>query len=175
VAKVRPVARLLTALGIPLVGPTVAKTLVRRFRSIDALLAAPAEELEAIDGVGGEIVASLQAWGAEPETRQLIEKLRAAGVRLEDPEPEGGIDDSLAGVTLVITGTLDAYSRDEAKAAAEQKGAKVTGSVSKKTTAVVAGANAGSKLAKATDLGVPVLDEAGFIRLLAEGRGVLLE
>ena len=175
VAKVRPVARLLTALGIPLVGPTVAKTLVRRFRSIDALLAAPAEELEAIDGVGGEIVASLQAWGAESETRQLIEKLRAAGVRLEDPEPEGGIDDSLAGVTLVITGTLDAYSRDEAKAAAEQKGAKVTGSVSKKTTAVVAGANAGSKLAKATDLGVPVLDEAGFIRLLAEGRGVLLE
>ena len=76
-------------------------------------------------------------------------------------------------MTLVITGTLDAYSRDEAKAAAEQKGAKVTGSVSKKTTALVAGANAGSKLAKAADLGVPVLDEAAFTRLLAEGPGAI--
>jgi DNA ligase (NAD+) len=172
-AKDRPVARLLTALGIPLVGPTVAKTLVRRFRSMDALMAATSEELEAIDGVGPEIVASLQSWAADPETRTLIDKLRASGVRLADPEPAGGIDDSLAGVTLVITGTLDAYSRDDAKAAAEQKGATVTGSVSKKTTALVAGANAGSKLAKATDLGVPVLDEAAFTRLLAEGPGVI--
>ncbi len=172
-ANDRPVARLLTALGIPLVGPTVAKTLVRRFWSIEALMAASAEELEAIDGVGPEIVASLQSWAEDPETRLLIDKLRAAGVRLEDPEPEGGVDDSLAGVTLVITGTLDGYSRDGAKAAAEQKGAKVTGSVSKNTTALVAGANAGSKLVKATDLGVPVLDEAAFTRLLAEGPAVI--
>jgi DNA ligase (NAD+) len=172
-AKDRPVARLLTALGIPLVGPTVAKTLVRRFRSIGALRAATTEELEAIDGVGPEIVASLQAWSSDPETDRLIVKLQAAGVRLEDPEPVGGVDDSLAGMTLVITGTLTTYSRDEAKAAAEQKGAKVTGSVSKKTSALVAGANAGSKLAKATDLGVPVLDEAAFDRLLADGPGVL--
>jgi DNA ligase (NAD+) len=172
-ARDRPVARLLTALGIPLVGPTVARTLVRRFWSIESLMAASPDDLEAIDGVGPEIVASLQAWAADPETRLLIDKLRAAGVRLEDPEPEGGIDDSLAGVTLVITGTLDAYSRDEAKVAAEQKGAKVTGSVSKRTTALVAGANAGSKLAKAADLGVPVLDEAAFTRLLAEGPGAI--
>jgi len=171
-ARGRPVARLLTALGIPLVGPTVAKMLIRRFRSIDKLLATPAEELEAIDGVGPEIVASLQAWGADAETRRLIEKLRSAGVRLEDSEPEGA-GDSLAGVTLVITGTLNTYSRDEAKAAAEQKGARVTGSVSKNTTAVVAGANAGSKLARATELGVPVLDEAAFDRLLAGGPGAL--
>ncbi|MDH3539659.1 MAG: NAD-dependent DNA ligase LigA [Acidimicrobiia bacterium] len=174
-AKDRPVARLLTALGIPLVGPTVAKGLVRRFRSIDAVRAATAEELAAIDGVGPEIVASVQAWGTDPETGRLIAKLQAAGVRLEDPEPEGGIDDSLAGITLVITGTLTTYSRDEAKAAAEQKGAKVTGSVSKKTSALVAGANAGSKLAKAAELGIPVLDEAAFGRLLAEGPGVLPE
>ncbi|MBT8192375.1 MAG: NAD-dependent DNA ligase LigA [Acidimicrobiia bacterium] len=172
-ARDRPVARLLTALGIPLVGPTVAKTLVRRFRSIEALMSAAPDELDAIDGVGPEIVASLQSWAADPENRRLIAKLQAAGVRLEDPAPEGGVDDSLAGVTLVITGTLDAYSRDEAKASAEEKGAKVTGSVSKKTTALVAGANAGSKLARATDLGVPVLDEAAFTRLLADGPGVI--
>jgi DNA ligase (NAD+) len=172
-AKDRPVARLLTALGIPLIGPTVAKTLTRRFRSIDRLLAAPAAELEAIDGVGSEIVASLQAWGADPETLVLIEKLRSAGVRLEDSEPEGGLDEFLAGVTLVITGTLAGFSREEAKAAAEKRGARVTGSVSKATTALVAGANAGSKLATATDLGVPVLDEAAFGRLLSEGRGAL--
>ncbi len=172
-AKDRPLARLLTALGIPLVGPSVAKLLTRRFRSIDRLLAARPAELEAIDGVGPEIVASLQAWGADRETRSLIQKLRSAGVRLEDPEPEGGVDDSLAGMTLVITGTLDGYSRDQAKSAAEHKGARVTGSVSKNTTAVVAGANAGSKLAKATDLGIPVLDEAAFDRLLAEGPGAL--
>jgi DNA ligase (NAD+) len=172
-ARDRPVARLLTALGIPLVGPTVAKTLVRRFRSIAALRAATSEELEAIDGVGPEIVASLQAWSDDPETGRLIAKLESAGVRLEDPEPEGGVYDSLAGLTLVITGTLTSRSRDEAKAAAEQKGAKVTGSVSRKTSALVAGANAGSKLAKATELGVPVLDETEFDRLLADGPGVL--
>ncbi|MBT8203136.1 MAG: NAD-dependent DNA ligase LigA [Acidimicrobiia bacterium] len=172
-AKDRPLARLLTALGIPLIGPTVARTLTRRFPSIDRLLAASPDELEAIDGVGPEIVASLQAWATDPETVRLIDKLRAAGVRLEDPEPEGGRDETLAGLTLVITGTLDDFSREAAKAAAEDKGAKVTGSVSKKTSALVAGANAGSKLAKATDLGVPVLDEAAFKKLLADGPGIL--
>jgi DNA ligase (NAD+) len=172
-AKDRPLARLLTALGIPLVGPTVAGTLTRRFPTMESLLAADAAALEAIDGVGPEIVTSLQRWAADPETRVLIDKLRAAGVRLEDPVPEGGRDDSLAGVTLVITGTLENYSREAAKSAAESKGAKVTGSVSKKTTVVVAGANAGSKLAKAAELGVAVLDEAGFEQLLAEGRDVL--
>ena len=168
-AKDRPLARLLTALGIPLVGPTVARTLTRRFPTMDLLMGADAAELEAIDGVGPEIVASLRSWADDPETRALIDKLRAAGVRLADPVPEGGLDETLAGVTLVITGTLESYSRDGAKAAAEGKGAKVTGSVSKKTSALVAGANAGSKLAKANDLGIPVLDEAGFDRLLSEG------
>lgn len=172
-ARDRPLARLLTALGISLVGPTVARALTRRFPSVDRLLAASAEELEAIDGIGPEIVASVQSWGSDPETMALIEKLRTAGVRLEDPEPAGGIDDSLVGITLVITGTLAGYSRDGAKAAAEDKGAKVTGSVSKKTSALVAGANAGSKLAKATELGVPVLDEEGFELLLAEGSEAL--
>ena len=168
-ARDRPLARLLTALGILLVGPTVAKTLTRRFPSIDRLLAASAEDMESIDGIGPEIVASLQSWGSDPETTALIEKLRAAGVRLEDPEPEGGVDDSLVGITLVITGTLEGFSRDGAKTVAENKGARVTGSVSKNTSALVAGSNAGSKLARATELGVPVLDEKGFEKLLAEG------
>ncbi len=174
-AKDRPVARLLTALGLPLVGPTVAKSLTRRFWSIDLLMAASAQDLAAIDGIGPEIVSAVQAWASDPETIALVEKLRAAGVRLEDPEPESGIDESLAGVTLVITGTLERFSREKAKAAAENKGARVTGSVSKKTTALVAGANAGTKLAKATDLGVPVLDEAGFETLLAQGAEALTE
>lgn len=172
-AKDRPLARLLTALGIPLIGPTVARTVARKFRSMDAILDASTDELESIDGIGPEIVRSLREWAADPESRALIHKLRDAGVRLADPEPEGGVDESLAGVTLVITGTLATFSRDGAKAAAEEKGARVTGSVSKKTTALVAGANAGSKLAKAEELGIPVLDEQSFQRLLREGPQVI--
>lgn len=171
-AKDRPLARLLTALGIPLVGPTVAKSLTRKFRSIDALVAASEEDLAAIEGIGPEIVSSIRRWAQDPETAKLIEKFRQSGLRLSDPEPEAG-SDLLEGLTLVITGTLNNYSRDEAKAAVEERGGKVTGSVSRKTSALVAGESAGSKLAKAEQLDVLVIDEATFTRLLADGPAAL--
>ncbi len=172
-ARDRPLARLLTALGIPLVGTTVARTLARNFPSMDRLALASDEELAAVEGFGPEIVRSVRMWADDPETKKLIKKLGAAGVRLADPEPEDGLDESLAGVTLVITGTLEGFSREAAKAAAEVRGAKVTGSVSRKTSALLAGSNAGTKLVKAQDLGVPVIDEAAFVRLLRQGPGVL--
>jgi len=172
-ARDRPLARLLTALGIPLVGGTVARVLARRFGSLDGLLGASEDELGSIDGIGPEIARSLRMWSADPESRRLVEKLRAAGVRLAD-EPAAGVDRSLlAGVTVVITGTLEGYSRDQARAAVEDRGGKVAGSVSRKTTAVVVGESPGSKAQKAQELGVPTLDEAAFTRLLAEGPAAL--
>lgn len=172
-AKDRPLGQLITALGIPLVGGTVARVLARRFRSMERLLAASDEEMAEVDGIGPEIARSVREWAHEPETAELVAKLAAAGVRLEDPEPEGIDLELLEGVTLVITGTLDGLSRDAAKTAVEDRGGKVTGSVSKKTSAVLAGASPGSKLAKAEQLGVPVIDETVFARLLEEGPGAL--
>jgi DNA ligase (NAD+) len=172
-AKDRPLARLLTALGIPLVGGTVARLLTRRFRSVEALAAASDDELAAIEGIGPEIVRSIRAWAEDPETLRLVSRLRAAGVRLSDPHPEGVDTTRLAGVTVVITGALEHFSRDEARAAVEDRGGRVTGSVSAKTSALVVGEAPGSKLQKASDLGVPVLDEEGFTRLLAEGPAFL--
>ncbi len=172
-ARDRPLARLLTALGIPLVGGTVARLLARRFRSLPRLLDAPEEELEAIEGIGPEIVRSVREWAGDGENAALVGKLAAAGVRLEDPEPEGVVTGLLEGVTLVITGTLESLSRDKAKEAVEDRGGKVTGTVSKKTTALVAGASPGSKLAKAEQAGVPVIDEAMFMELLEKGPDAL--
>lgn len=172
-ARDRPLARLLTALGIPLVGGTVARLLARRFGSLGALLDASPADLEALEGIGPEIVRSVREWAGDPENRALVERLGTAGVRLADPEPEGGRSDVLAGVSVVLTGTLDGFSRDEAKAAVEDRGGRVTGSVSSKTSALVAGESPGSKMAKAHDLGIPVLDEAGFRRLLEQGPSAL--
>jgi DNA ligase (NAD+) len=168
-ARDRPLGRLLTALGIPLVGGTVARTLARRFLSMDRLLDATEEELEAIDGIGPEIVASLRSWAGDPGNRALVARLAEAGVRVADPEPEGVDRSLLEGLTLVITGTLDGFTREAARLAVEDRGGKVAGSVSKKTTAVVVGASPGSKAAKAEELGVPILDEAAFSRLLEAG------
>jgi DNA ligase (NAD+) len=168
-AKDRPLERLLRALGIPLVGGTVAATLARRFRSMDKIMAASIEELAAIDGIGPEIVASVQAWASDAGNRALIDKLKAAGVRMSDPEPQGIDNTLLAGVTLVLTGTLQSLSRDEAKNAIEDRGGKVTSSVSRKTTAVVVGESPGSKAAKAAELGRPILDEAAFLAMLKTG------
>jgi DNA ligase (NAD+) len=172
-ARDRPMGRLLTALGIPLVGGTVARVLARRFLSMDRLLDATDEELEAIDGIGPEIVASVCSWADDPANRDLIARLGAAGVRLEDPEPEGADRSLLAGVTLVITGTLEGFTREAARIAVEDRGGKAAASVSKKTTAVVAGESPGSKVTKAQELGVPILDEAAFMDLLDKGPGVL--
>jgi len=168
-ARERPLARLITSLGVPLVGNTVARLLARRFGSMEAILGASEDDLAAVDGIGPEIARSMRSWADDGDNLRLIAKLEAAGVRLADPDAGPAPEPTLAGATLVITGTLDGYSRDAAKAAVMDRGGKVTGSVSGKTTAVVAGASPGSKLQKAEDLGIPVLDEAGFERLLAEG------
>ena len=172
-AKDREVGRLLTGFGIDHIGGTVARVLARRFGSIDALSNATEDDITEIDGIGPEIAGSVVAWFADEENTRLVEKMRNVGVRMEDPFVEDEGSDLLDGITVVITGSLDGYSRSEAKAAVEERGGKVTGSVSGKTTALVAGASPGSKMAKATDLDVPVLDEEGFARLLEEGPGSL--
>ncbi len=174
-ARDRPVSRLLTALGIPLVGGTVARLLARRFRTLPRIMEATGEELADVDGIGPEIVRSVQEWSSRDENRALVGRLGEAGVRLADPEPEGVDGGLLEGVTVVITGTLDAMSRDKAKEAVEDRGGKVAGSVSGRTSALIAGAGPGSKLAKAESLGVPVLDEAAFLDLLERGTAALPE
>ena len=169
-AKDRDLGRLLTALGIPMVGGTVARTLAREFRTLRRLLAAAPEDITAVHGIGSEIARQLGEWADDPVNVELVDKLEAAGVRLEDPEPERSDGaDLLKGMSFVLTGTLDDYTRDEATAAIEARGGRVVGSVSSKTGYLVAGASAGSKLAKAQALGVTVLDEAGFNALLANG------
>jgi DNA ligase (NAD+) len=151
----------------------VARLLARRFRSIDALLAADGDDIGAVEGIGPEIVRSLRAWAEDWATLELVDKLRAAGVRLSDPEPAGVDTKLLDGLAVVITGTLDGYSRDQARAAVEDRGGRVTGSVSKKTSALIVGESPGSKFQRARELGVPVLDEEGFARLLSEGPSAL--
>ncbi len=173
-ARDRPLRRFIIGLGIRHVGPAAAKELARRYRSIDSLLSADVDELTAIDGVGPKIAAAWAGWASDPENRDLIERFRAGGVRLDDPEPVGVSEDQLDGLTFVITGTLDGLSRDEVKAMLEDRGAKVTGSVSGKTTAVVAGESpGGSKITKAEALGVRVLNQADLDRLLSVGPGFL--
>jgi DNA ligase (NAD+) len=165
-SKDRPIWRLLVGLNIPHVGSTIAITLARAFGSIDALAVAAEERIDGIDGIGPEIARSVHAWFADPVNLGLIEKLRAAGLRLEDePEAPAG-EQPLLGITVVLTGTLPTLSREEATAAAQAAGAKVVGSVSKKTDFVVVGENPGSKAAKAEQLGVEMIDEAEFLRRL---------
>jgi DNA ligase (NAD+) len=163
-SKDRPLGRLLVSLNIPHVGWTVAHLLARSFLSVDALAAATEEDIAAVEGVGPIIAASVVEWFADEHNRTLIEKLRAAGVRMADPEPELPPEGPLSGKTLVLTGTLAALSREEATRAAEEAGGKITSSVSKKTDFVVAGESPGSKLAKAEQLGVEVIDEAEFLK-----------
>ncbi len=169
-ARDRPLARLLAALGIRGVGSTVAELLARHFHSIDALAAAHQEDLEALEGIGPHTARAVVEWFANPRNRRLIEKFRAAGVRLADEPAEADTTpQTLAGLTFVLTGTLPHLKRNEAKALIEQHGGKVTGSVSRKTSYVVVGENAGSKLAKAQSLGIPTLDEAGLLALIEKG------
>jgi len=169
-ARQAPLARILTGLSIRHVGPVAAVELARQFRSVDRIDEATEEELAAADGVGPIIAASVKQWFAEDWHREILRKWRAAGVRMED---EGAGEDEgprpLEGLTVVVTGTLTAHTRDGAKDALQSRGAKVTGSVSKKTSFVVAGDNPGSKYDKAMQLKVPVLDEEGFAVLLGQG------
>ncbi|MEU3241663.1 MULTISPECIES: NAD-dependent DNA ligase LigA [unclassified Streptomyces] len=169
-AKDRPLARILTGLSIRHVGPVAAEALAREFRSVDRIEQATEEELAAVDGVGGIIASSVKEWFAEEWHREIVRKWRAAGVRMED---EGSGEDEgprpLEGLTVVVTGTLEHHTRDGAKDALQSRGAKVTGSVSKKTSFVVVGENPGSKYDKAMQLKVPVLNEDGFAVLLEQG------
>ena len=170
-ARDRPLARLIIALGIRHVGPKAAEEFARAFRSIDALVAASEEELLAIDGIGPTIATAWTEWVAEDENSGLLEKLRRGGVRMEDPDPEASeVSDLLAGLTFVVSGTLDGFTRDEAQAAVIARGGKVTGSVSKNTSALVVGESPGaSKVTKAESLGVPIVDEARFVEILERG------
>ncbi|MER5464355.1 NAD-dependent DNA ligase LigA [Streptomyces sp. NPDC002668] len=169
-AKERPLARIITGLSIRHVGPVAAEALAREFRSIDRIERATEEELAAVDGVGGTIAASLKQWFEEDWHREILRKWREAGVRMEE---EGAGEDvgprPLEGLTVVVTGTLQNHTRDGAKEALQSLGAKVAGSVSKKTAFVVVGDNPGSKYDKAMQLKVPVLDEEGFAVLLEQG------
>jgi DNA ligase (NAD+) len=170
-ARTRPLWRILVALSIRHVGPTAARALAAEFGSLDAIEEASTDALAAVDGVGPTIAASLRDWFSVDWHRVIVAKWREAGVRLADPDfdPNRAAARLLAGVAVVITGTLEGFSRDEAGEAVRAAGGKVTSSVSKKTGFVVAGENAGSKHDKAVELGVPVLDEAGFRVLLEQG------
>ncbi|AUY54199.1 NAD-dependent DNA ligase LigA [Streptomyces sp. CB01881] len=171
-AKDRPLARFINGLSIRHVGPVAAQELAREFRDLDRIFEASEEELAAVEGVGPIIARSIKEWHQEDWHREILEKWRRAGVRFTE---EAGDDEQgerpLEGLTVVVTGTLAGHTRDGAKEALTSRGAKVTGSVSKKTHFVVAGDNPGSKYDKAVQLGLPVLDDAGFAVLLEQGPG----
>ena len=167
-SKGRPLGRMLTGLGIRYVGGIVAETLTHHFYSIDALAAATEEELEAIEGIGPRIAGAVVDWFRRPRHRQIVEKLRRAGVRLAEEAPAEVGPQPLAGLTFVITGTLS-RPRQEVAAMIERYGGKVTGSVSGRTDYLVAGENpGGAKYRRAQELGVPVIDEAQLMRMTNE-------
>ncbi|MDE6932633.1 MAG: NAD-dependent DNA ligase LigA [Oscillospiraceae bacterium] len=165
-SKDRGLERLLYALGIRQVGQKAGKILAARFGSFDALAQATEEELTAIDDVGGITAAYIREWLESPQSKHLISRLKEAGVSMEAAQQSAG--EQFKGMTFVLTGALEKFTRDEAAALIEARGGKASGSVSKKTTYVVAGENAGSKLRKAEELGVPVLTEEEFAAMLAE-------
>ena len=167
-AKDRPLWRILVALSIRHVGPTAARALATAFGSLEAIMAADEEQLADVEGVGPTIAAALREWFEVDWHRAIVDKWRAAGVRMAD-ERDTDITPTLAGLTIVVTGSLTGFSRDEAKEAIIVRGGKAAGSVSKKTSFVVAGDAPGSKYDKAVELGVPILDEDGFRALLADG------
>ncbi|MBS0403133.1 MAG: NAD-dependent DNA ligase LigA [Proteobacteria bacterium] len=169
-SKHTTLARFLFALGIRHVGEATAKDLARHFGTLDAVMAADADQLAQVPDVGPVVAESIHTFFAQPHNREVVEQLRAAGITWPEGEPSAAARQPLAGKTFVLTGTLPTLSREEAKAMLEAAGAKVAGSVSKKTHCVVAGEEAGSKLDKARELGVPVIDEAG-LRALLEGEG----
>jgi DNA ligase (NAD+) len=163
--------RVLVGLGINHVGPTAAQVLSSSFEDLDAIMAASVEQLTALDGVGPTIAQSLARWFSIDRNRRLVQRLREANVNFagDTDAQTATIDDSFAGLTFVLTGTLPQRSREEAAAEIAARGGKVTGSVSKKTSYVVAGESPGSKLAKAEELGVTILDEDAFDALLSRG------
>ena len=167
-ARTTDLWRVIVALSIRHVGPSAARALAARYRSLPELIDAPVEDLAETDGVGGVIAESFKEWFTVEWHRHIVDAWAAAGVTMVDDAADRA-EQTLEGLTVVVTGTLEGFNRDEAKEAILSRGGKASGSVSKKTSYVVAGENAGSKETKARDLGVPVLDEAGFLRLLETG------
>ncbi|WPU11329.1 NAD-dependent DNA ligase LigA [Pseudarthrobacter oxydans] len=171
-AKAQPLWRVLVALSIRHVGPRASRALATAFGSMDAIRQASEEDLAHVDGVGPTIAAALKEWFAEDWHQEIVDRWAAAGVRMEDERDES-MPRTLEGLTVVVTGSLPNFSRDEAKEAILVRGGKAAGSVSRNTSYLVAGESAGTKLDKAEQLGVPVLDEDGFRRLLAGGPAAL--
>ena len=169
VAKTRPLWRVIVALSIRHVGPTAAQALAREMRDLDRIASASAEELAAVEGVGPTIAAAVREWFGVDWHREVVEKWRAAGVRLAEARADSG-PRPLEGLSVVVTGSLEGFSRDGAVEAVQRLGGKVTSSVSKKTDFVVVGESPGSKYDKAVALKRPILDEAGFRVLLERGR-----
>ena len=167
-AKSQPLWRVLVALSIRHMGPTAARSVAARFGSIDALARASVDELSEVDGVGPVLAASIVAWFEVDWHREIIERWRAAGVRMAD-DTDDTAPQTLEGLTVVVTGSLEGFTRDEAKEAIVSRGGKAAGSVSRRTDYVVVGENAGSKETKARELGRPILDESGFRHLLEHG------
>lgn len=167
-AKSRPIWRVLVALSIRHVGPTAAQALANNFGSISAIADASVEQLAEVDGVGGVIAESIQEWFGEEWHKAIVEKWSAAGVAMEGVTTSNK-PQTLAGLTIVVTGSLTNFTRDGVTEAITERGGKAASSVSKKTDYVVVGDSPGSKAAKAEELGVPILDEAGFIALIENG------
>ena len=167
-AKTQPLWRVLVALSIRHVGPTAARALATHFASMDAIRNASLAELAAVDGVGPTIAEAAAEWFTVDWHQGIVDQWQAAGVRMEDERDES-IPRTLEGLTIVVTGSLERFTRDSVKEAIIARGGKASGSVSKKTDFVVVGENAGSKADKAEELGRPILDEEGFEKLLAEG------
>jgi DNA ligase (NAD+) len=166
-SKQRGLARVLVGLGIRHVGPPTARLLASEFGSIDAIAEASEERVTALEGVGPTVAGAIREWFSSPRNRAVVEKLKAAGVKLT--EERGAGVGPLAGTTFVITGTLPTLSRERATHLIEEAGGKVTSSVSKKAGYLVVGEAPGTKLARAQELGVPQLDEAGLLELLERG------
>jgi DNA ligase (NAD+) len=168
-SRTRPLDRLLVGLNVRHLGPAGAEALSAAFGNLDAIMGASVEALASVEGLGMIIAESVHTWASNEANRELIERLRAAGLNFEGPKIEGA-PRTLAGMSVVVTGTLDGFSREEAEAAIKARGGKSPGSVSAKTTAVVVGESPGaSKLTKAENLGVPILDVQGFRHLLETG------
>ncbi len=167
-AKAQPLWRVLVALSIRHVGPTAARALAGHFRNMAAIREASVDELAAVEGVGGVIAESVTQWFSVEWQRDIVRKWAEAGVRMAD-EVDESVPRTLEGLTVVVTGSLEAFSRDESKEAIVARGGRASGSVSKKTDYVVVGENAGTKAAKAEELGVRVLDETQFAQLLQTG------
>jgi DNA ligase (NAD+) len=168
-SKTRPLANLLVGLSIRHLGGAGSRVLARSLGHLDRIIAASVDEMAQVEGVGGVIAASVSQFFALARNRDVVERLRAAGLNFEGPDAPD-VPPVLAGSSVVVTGTLEGWSREAAEDAIKARGGKSPGSVSKKTTAVVAGAEPGAaKLARATELGVPVIDEATFASLLETG------